>query len=117
MLIASNGDGDTFVGKHLYFVFWPVGDGNAVVAELVDDHLHDFVDVLQGFLAGVSPGGGAVLLEGGTISMPPISIGFDNYFERIGLHVHYYGVASMPAFSVRVAGGAVKLGPALIEGR
>src|SRR5260370_30638938 len=96
MLIASNGDGDTFVGKHLYFVFWPVGDGNAVVAELVDDHLHDFVDVLQGFLAGVSPGGGAVLLERGTISMPPISIGFDNYFERVGLHVRYYVVPTIP---------------------
>jgi hypothetical protein len=108
MLIASNGDGDAFVGKHLYFIFWPVRDGNAVLAELVDDHLHNFVDMPHGFLAGVSPRGGAVLLQGGTISVPPVGIGFCNYFEGVGLHVHYYGAVSMPAFSVRISGGAVK---------
>jgi hypothetical protein len=108
MLIASNGDGDAFVREYLYLVLWPVGNGNAVFAQLIDDHLHNLVDVLQGFLAGVSPRGGAVLLEGGTISVPPISIRFDNYFEGVSLHVHYDGAASTPAFSVRVSGGTVK---------
>src|SRR6266487_4005907 len=80
MLIASNGDGDAFVWKYLYFVLWPVGNGNAVFAQFIDDHLHDFVDVLEGFFASVSPCGSAILLQRGTRRVPPISIGFDNYF-------------------------------------
>ena len=91
MLIVANGHGNAFARKHLYFVLWTVRDGNAVLAQFVDDHLHDFVDVLQSLLAGVSPRGGAVLLERGAIRVPPVRVWFHNNFEGVGLHGTYYG--------------------------
>src|ERR1039457_337338 len=93
MLIASDGYGHAFVGKHLYFVFRPGGDRDAVLLQLVDYDLHDFVDVLEGFLAGVPPGSGTVLLKRGAIRVPPIIVGFHDHFERVGLHRHYYATA------------------------
>lgn len=64
MLIASDGHGDAVFGKRLNFVFLCGGNRNAVLLQLVDDDLYDFMDVLQRFLAGAPRGGGAVLLKG-----------------------------------------------------
>lgn len=93
MLIASDGYGEAFAGKYLYFVFRTGRNRNADLLQLVDDDLHYFVHVLESFLARVGPGGGAVQLKRGAIRVPPIIVGFHDDFERVGLHRHYYAAA------------------------
>ena len=60
----------------------------------LDDHVNDIADVLEGFFASSAPRRAACLRERRTVGVParriPIEIlvGFQNYFEVVGLHTH-----------------------------
>jgi hypothetical protein len=55
----------------------------AVFGHAVHDKLHHFVDMLQGFLAGAAPRGGATVLQGRAICVPAIVIRFHDNFEIV----------------------------------
>jgi hypothetical protein len=48
------------------------GKGVSVFNEAFHHQLDNLLNVLEGFLLGVAPGGGALLDEGGTISVPAV---------------------------------------------
>src|SRR5258706_13196957 len=54
---ASDSYRNPFIGEYRNVFFGSCGNGNTVLAQLIDDDLNDFLNVLCRFLAGGAPRG------------------------------------------------------------
>src|SRR5579871_2848577 len=91
MPIHSYGYSNALAGKNLNIILGPGGNSKTVLTQLVDDDLHDFVNVLHRFLASVSPRSRSAFLKRRAICVPPVGVGFHDHSECVGLHEDYCG--------------------------
>ncbi len=81
-----NGDGDSRLFRHFDVPVGSIRDWNRVFLQLLNHHLHDFLDMFQGFFLRSSPSRAAILFQSWGVGVPAVAIGLDDDSEGVGLH-------------------------------
>src|SRR5437763_12278402 len=74
------------IGEHGHLFLWAFGDWLPIFDQLLNDHLHNFVDVLERLFFSVSPRSRTVLLQSGTVSVPTIFVRLYHNLKSVRLH-------------------------------
>jgi hypothetical protein len=72
--------------RHFHIPTRNLGNRNRVFLQFLNHHLHDFLDMFQGFFLRNSPGRGTELFQHRALGVPAVSIGLDDDSEGVGLH-------------------------------
>ncbi len=98
-----DGDGNARIREDNDLVAGSVWDGCPFLLELLDDHLHDLLNMPVRLLLRVATGHGSMLPERRAVRMPLVLIALHDHLERVCLHRLHPRAGPMALTLARVA--------------